>query len=70
MGCDQHLPVNANRVYRMPMFRGTFIERMRNRMKEGEEGGSSFLGAVRDNTRENIINTFTINSDDYDYGTA
>ena len=35
MGCDQHLPVNANRVYRMPMFRGTFIERMRNRMKEG-----------------------------------
>lgn len=32
MELDSYLPVNSNRVYRMPMFRGTFIERMKNRM--------------------------------------
>lgn len=69
LGCDQYLPINANRIYRMPMFRGTFIERMKNRMKTGEQGGATFMGAMLSNTRENIINTFTVNSDDTEYGT-
>jgi hypothetical protein len=69
LSCDQYLPINANRIYRMPMFRGTFIERMKNRMKSGQQGGATFAGAMMSNLRENIINAFTVNSDDTEYGT-
>lgn len=70
MECDDCLPVNSNRVYRMPMFRGTFVERMRNRMKVGQSGGATFVGAMASNTRENIINTFLINSEDNEFGST
>lgn len=52
-------------LYRMPQFRGSTQNRIEN-LKRNMSLGKAVRGALR----QNIINTFTINSEDRDYGSA